>query len=394
MDSYEGNSQDPQSLHKYLYAHANPVNGWDPTGHENLISLSIGSTISASLSAIYNGVVVGAGSAMQATLFGVQAGKGMNEILTDFVLDETGIGLAVDAFQALRGYFQDDEIAALAVFYQHFDFAALPLLVEDHDYVPTELDQQEPQCFVAGTLVMTEQGMKAIEAINVGDQVRAFDVAGSNRVLKPVVKTFVRQRQDWIKLQINEEAVEVTAEHPFFIPGKGWVAAANLKNGDKLLAFDLDNEVYVRGTARLPGAVTVYNFEVQDLHDYFITDEGVLVHNLGAGLHHFITKALGSRVGYGTRILRQAGKLNAFRHTKLHLRLNEHLKRWPGGNMMPSRGNPGSLIRQNFHPNERLRALSEFYRNYNGGEYWKAFQTELKSMVQKGGGGLDPSLFQ
>jgi RHS repeat-associated protein len=32
MDPFSGNSQDPQSLHKYLYCHANPVNAIDPTG--------------------------------------------------------------------------------------------------------------------------------------------------------------------------------------------------------------------------------------------------------------------------------------------------------------------------------------------------------------------------
>lgn len=32
MDPFGGNTQDPQSLHKYLYCHANPVNGIDPTG--------------------------------------------------------------------------------------------------------------------------------------------------------------------------------------------------------------------------------------------------------------------------------------------------------------------------------------------------------------------------
>jgi len=31
-DPFAGNNQDPQSLHKYLYCHANPVNGVDPTG--------------------------------------------------------------------------------------------------------------------------------------------------------------------------------------------------------------------------------------------------------------------------------------------------------------------------------------------------------------------------
>lgn len=32
LDPFEGNSEDPQSLHKYAYAHADPVNGIDPNG--------------------------------------------------------------------------------------------------------------------------------------------------------------------------------------------------------------------------------------------------------------------------------------------------------------------------------------------------------------------------
>lgn len=32
MDPFAGNNRDPQSLHKYLYVHCNPVNGIDPTG--------------------------------------------------------------------------------------------------------------------------------------------------------------------------------------------------------------------------------------------------------------------------------------------------------------------------------------------------------------------------
>jgi len=33
MDSFEGNPSDPLSLHKYLYAHASPVMGMDPSGN-------------------------------------------------------------------------------------------------------------------------------------------------------------------------------------------------------------------------------------------------------------------------------------------------------------------------------------------------------------------------
>lgn len=38
MDSYEGNQNDPLSLHKYLYCHADPVNRIDPSGNFDLIS--------------------------------------------------------------------------------------------------------------------------------------------------------------------------------------------------------------------------------------------------------------------------------------------------------------------------------------------------------------------
>jgi RHS repeat-associated protein len=36
MDSYEGETEEPASLHKYLYCHANPLNGTDPSGQMNL----------------------------------------------------------------------------------------------------------------------------------------------------------------------------------------------------------------------------------------------------------------------------------------------------------------------------------------------------------------------
>ena len=52
MDTYEGRTGEPQTLHKYLYAHSNPVSNIDPSGNFSLsnISASIGASLRLSAS--------------------------------------------------------------------------------------------------------------------------------------------------------------------------------------------------------------------------------------------------------------------------------------------------------------------------------------------------------
>ncbi len=51
LDPFAGNSEDPQSLHKYLYAHADPINGVDPTG-----LLTLNDVVGTLTSGLYNGL--------------------------------------------------------------------------------------------------------------------------------------------------------------------------------------------------------------------------------------------------------------------------------------------------------------------------------------------------
>jgi RHS repeat-associated protein len=79
MDSYEGDEQDPLSLHKYLYASSDPVNGIDPSGHDDLGEVSAALSIAGTISAISNISVAGAislayGSYPDAVAFGVFVG--------------------------------------------------------------------------------------------------------------------------------------------------------------------------------------------------------------------------------------------------------------------------------------------------------------------------------
>ena len=52
LDPFQGNFQDPQSLHKYAYVHGDPIQGVDPTGRFNAISISIGVGIGLKLGAL------------------------------------------------------------------------------------------------------------------------------------------------------------------------------------------------------------------------------------------------------------------------------------------------------------------------------------------------------
>ncbi|HLK47666.1 MAG TPA: RHS repeat-associated core domain-containing protein [Bryobacteraceae bacterium] len=61
MDPFEGNPRDPESLHKYLYAGANPVNRRDPSGNEDIIDTVGAAEIQSNLSTTVYNVALSAG---------------------------------------------------------------------------------------------------------------------------------------------------------------------------------------------------------------------------------------------------------------------------------------------------------------------------------------------
>ena len=101
MDSYQGNIYEPASLHKYMYANANPVMNIDPSGYFSMPSLCVGMTVTQILEASisYISISMLVGGFMGALFGGVDAalgGGGFKEILKEALMG-FGTGLVLGA---------------------------------------------------------------------------------------------------------------------------------------------------------------------------------------------------------------------------------------------------------------------------------------------------------
>ncbi len=137
-------------------------------------------------------------------------------------------------------------------------------------------------CFIAGTLVTTVDGLKPIEDIEVGDEVLAYDPETGEQAYKPVVRLFRNTTDKWYHVYVNEQDITCTAEHPFYVADLGaFVPAKDLKVGQSVLLADGSCAV-IDGilVEELSTPETTYNFEVEDYHTYYVSKDKVLVHNI------------------------------------------------------------------------------------------------------------------
>ncbi len=142
-------------------------------------------------------------------------------------------------------------------------------------------------CFEAQTEVWTARGMVAIEHIQVGDKVLAVNEETGEVEERTVTKTYRRENAPILEVVVfhftegTESELRTTEEHPFWVQGKGWVRADQLRVGDELHAQGGAGVAAVRFAGRMS---VVYNLEVDGLHDYRVGPGGVLVHK---GLNPF-----------------------------------------------------------------------------------------------------------
>ncbi len=111
--------------------------------------------------------------------------------------------------------------------------------------------------------------------------------------------------------------IEATAEHPFYIKGKGWNPAGSLKVGQVLVLHNGTTVVVEEVDSRVR-QVRVFNFSVANAHNYFVGGDGVLVHNVRLSDSNNVPKRIREeyekiKLGEGTpRIDRATGQQTIF----------------------------------------------------------------------------------
>ena len=132
------------------------------------------------------------------------------------------------------------------------------------------IDRFGKACFVAGTPLLTPHGAKPIEQFQPGDWVLAAPENDPTGPIEPrqVEEVFVRTAAV-LHVHVGGQIIRTTAEHPFWVWGKAWMAAKDLEAGDRLRSHD-GKWVAVGAATDSGDLATVYNVRVAEYHTYFV----------------------------------------------------------------------------------------------------------------------------
>jgi hypothetical protein len=156
---------------------------------------------------------------------------------------------------------------------------------DDPNCTGTTCNKPGKQCFGAGTLVVTADGLVPIESLALGDLVLTRSTPDQPLVERAITLVHETPGKPILEIWIQEEGaapelIEVTPRHPFWVADEGWVDSDRLAPGDELSTADGDaaSVLSVASTARTK---TVYNLTVDEHHTYFVGTSETWVHNQG-----------------------------------------------------------------------------------------------------------------
>lgn len=133
-------------------------------------------------------------------------------------------------------------------------------------------------CFVAGTLVMTKQGLKAIEEIQIGDQVLSYNDNLEIFEYKDVVEVYNNEATELCHIHTEKEEIVCTSNHSV-LTSDGWKLASELTAKDRIKTSNGFVQILSTEIEQLKEKINVYNLNVLGYHTYVVGNDLLVVHN-------------------------------------------------------------------------------------------------------------------
>ena len=137
-------------------------------------------------------------------------------------------------------------------------------------------------CFSGETLVKTENGYRKIEDVKRGEKVYSYNILTGEQELKEVLELKrVYERGKTVKLRFEKGIeLESTLSHNFMTTEGKWKKAEELEINESFYSEKYgiiklkEKELLENASPKI-----MYDLEVEDNHNYLITEEDILVHN-------------------------------------------------------------------------------------------------------------------
>lgn len=142
--------------------------------------------------------------------------------------------------------------------------------------------QQRYECLAAGTPILTNRGHVAVEKIRIGDLVASQHPVTGEVKMQPVLRTTTRTPERLLQITMESDSassspIRATGGHPFWVIGRGWLRARELKPGMRI--HGLDHFSIIASVVEEEKESPTFNLIVHEFHSYFVGNDGILSHD-------------------------------------------------------------------------------------------------------------------
>lgn len=135
-------------------------------------------------------------------------------------------------------------------------------------------------CFLGDTEIETENGLRNIKYIQIGEKVLTYNEETGKIEYKEVVDKLERSTRNVCIIKTSNDTISSTTGHLFMVKDRWWVSSSSINVGDEIQTSNGTYEDVISKEIKLEGAINVtYNISLSENHTFFVGQDRILTHN-------------------------------------------------------------------------------------------------------------------